>query len=193
MSNGLPSFWPWLVKGTGAEPGYTRVIDRWLVCHLAVGAGLGLIVPVSVKAAATTLLLPLAAILVGLSFAWGGNAQALLQTEEIEEFAQYREGGFPEYVFTFQLAILTILITLSLWGVAGLGVFDCVWPTSSNEYGYFGVEVLLYAFAALTVRACWHVVLGAQKLLIVRRKVRAAKDAAGDANGSAAQGGEGST
>ena len=77
------SYWQWLAKGSSNQPGYQRILDKWLLLHIFVGINLALTVRLELQACANTVLLPLAGILVGLSFAWAGNAHALLQTEEI--------------------------------------------------------------------------------------------------------------
>jgi len=128
--------------------------------------------------AAKAVLLPLASVFVGLSFAWAGNAQALLQTTEIEEITAKHAGGIRNYVFTFLAAILTILVTLVLWGIAGLGLFDKQWPTPIHPKLYFVVGTILYSTASLTLRECWQVVIGAQLLLLTRKDVKDAKDRA---------------
>jgi hypothetical protein len=162
------SFWRWFFCGTGGKPGFRRLINAWLLLHLGVGAALAKIIPIDLGTAANAVLLPLAAVLVGLSFAWAGNAQALLQATEIEKIAEHHSGGFPDYVFTFQAAILCILLTLVVWGFAGFQIFDKVWPTPSEHAAYFGVKVGLFTLSSLTVRECWHIVLGAQWMLLIR-------------------------
>ena len=139
---------------------------------MIVGVVLALALPVDLSTAASSLLLPLAGILVGLSFAWAGNAQALLQTSEMEKLSKHRPGGFTEYVFAYQNAILAILVTLVVWGLAGLQCFDKRWPTSLHPNQYFLVKTTLFALSSLSLRECWHVVLGAQWMLIVRREIR---------------------
>lgn len=110
--------------------------------------------------------------LVGLSFAWAGNAQSLLQTQEIDELSKYRKGGLAEFAFTYQAAILAILGCVTLWGLAGLGIFDraCFWQC--NRYWYFAAAVGLYGSLSLTIRESWHVVLGAQGMLLMRSQKR---------------------
>lgn len=175
--NRFPSFWLWLFRGEDFKAGWRKYWNRWLILHIAVGVALAWVVPLSLKDAANAVLLPLAGIFVGLSFAWAGNAQALMQTSEIEEVADHHRGGFQEYVFTFQVAILTILVTLALWGLAGLGVFDrqCFWACPS--WIYSGVRVGLFASASITLRECWHVVLGAQWMLLVQRELKRKRSA----------------
>lgn len=172
MADRWMSFWNWFFVGTGASPGFRRLLNRWMIVHMGIGIGLGAIVPGEIAACANAVLLPLAGILVGLSFSWAGNAQALLEAEEIQELAGYRGGGFREYVFTFQTAILAILTTLCVWALAGMDVFDKVWPTPRSATSYFIVKVALFCLASLTVRECWHVVLGAQWMLLARKQIR---------------------
>jgi hypothetical protein len=165
------SFWAWFFKGSGAGPGVLKVIDRWLFIHLLIGVSVAALSPTEMCSAAKGLLLPLASIFVGLSFAWGGNAQALLQTKEIEDLTQQHKGGFEEYIYTYQLSILLILIALVSWGIAGLDVFDKVWPTAESSKTYFILESTLFFLASLAIRECWHVVLGAHAMLLVKHKI----------------------
>jgi len=170
------NFWRWLVKGSGARPGYRRLINVWVVLHFGVGFGLSSVVRVDLVTAANAVLLPLVGILIGLCFAWAGNAQALLQVTEIEEMTDFHEGGFAEYVFVYQAAIFTILLTLVAWALAGLGIFDQTWPTPRSGVSYFVVKILLFTLSSLTIRECWHVVLGAQWMLLMQRKIKRAKN-----------------
>ncbi|MBW2738668.1 MAG: hypothetical protein JRE64_07410 [Deltaproteobacteria bacterium] len=168
-------YWHWFLKGSGGKAGFRRILNKWILFHLSIGLVLTLLVKIDLQTAANAVLLPLAGIFVGLSFAWAGNAQALMQTSEINEMANFHEGGFEEYVFVYQTAILTILVTLVFWGIAGLSVFDTQWPTQVHNKCYFGVKTLLFTLSSLTLRECWHVVMGAQWMLLVQRKIRCSK------------------
>ena len=121
---------------------------------------------------AKAVLLPLAGILIGLSFAWAGNAQALMQSKEIEDLSEHHEGGFVEYVFTYQTAILAILFTLVFWGLAGLNVFDKWLPKDDYPKIYFVIKTMLFTLSSLTIRECWHVVMGAQWMLLIQKEIR---------------------
>lgn len=144
-------------------------------------------VPLSASKAANTVLLPLAGIFIGLTFAWAGNAQALLQSSEIDDLTKYHPGGFEEFVHVFQLAILVLLGTLVGWGIAGLEVFDATWPTPHRIRTYFAVRSTLYASASIALRECWHVVLGSQLLLLVQRRIRSARGSGNDESASSDQ------
>jgi hypothetical protein len=165
-------YWGWFVEGCGGGPGYKRVVNCWFLGHLLIGTIVALLVGEELKSAANTVLLPLAGIFIGLTFAWAGNAQSLMQSVEIHKLVDQREGGFEEYVYTFQTAILVILVTLVLWGFAGLNIFDKKWPTHQCVIPYFIIKALLFSMASLTLRECWHVVIGAQWLLIAQKRIK---------------------
>lgn len=169
------SFWRWFTRGSGGKSGLMRLINLWLLFHVGIGWALSRLVPVELATAANAVLLPLVGILIGLAFAWAGNAQALMQSAEIDELAMHHEGGFVDYVYTYQLAIFIILVTIVLWAFAGLEVYDKVWPTVSCGNYYFGVKTILYAMSSLTLRECWHVVLGAQFMLLAQRRIKRIK------------------
>src|SRR5690349_15998442 len=101
---GLPRFWRWFFRGTEGKPGWLKYRNRWLIVHVAVGAMMALVLPGSLADAAKSVLLPLVGIFVGMSFAWVGNAQAIIQTAEIDRLAKEQGGGIENYVFTFQSA-----------------------------------------------------------------------------------------
>ena len=166
-------FWSWFLFGIAEKPGYQGLWNSWLMIHAMLGFILALIIrlrspDVDLIKAATTVFLPFASILIGLTFAWGGSAQSLLASEEIQELTETGSNGLVEYLYTYQLAILTVLSTLVCWGMAGLGLFG-----KKNLL----IEWFLYSLSSLTIRECWHSVLGAQWLLLTQKNVRKAKRA----------------
>jgi hypothetical protein len=167
------SYWHWFHKGTGGRPGWLRLIDRWFGLHLIIGGVLSWAIPKSLEVAAGSILLPLAGVLVGLAFAWAGNAQALLQTDEITKLANKVPGGLREYAFTYQTAILSLLTTITLWGLAGLGLFDSTHPLFTiPRFLYWAMGTLLYSLSSFSLRECWHVVVGAQIMLLIRSDLK---------------------
>jgi hypothetical protein len=169
------SYWQWLIRGSGDKPGFLRFVDWWFPLHICVGISLSATVPSDLEKAATSILLPLTGVLIGLTFAWSGNAQALLSSPEIDALAEHRVGGLMEYVYSFQSAILLILITVSSWGVAGLGIIDANISRDLNEHSYFWLSTALYTLISLTIRECWHVVLFSQWLVLVRHEINKSK------------------
>jgi hypothetical protein len=175
MSLQFINYWQWLFKGSGGRSGLRRLFDRWLLLHVTVGVGLATLVQKPLTECANSVLLPLAGAIIGLSFAWAGNAQALLQTSEIEDVADRHQGGLVEYAYVYQTAILLILITLVGWTIAGLSVFDSRWPTPGRTYWYCAAKTCLFGLSSLALRECWHVVLGAQWMLLIRREIKRSK------------------
>jgi hypothetical protein len=171
MAKPFPTFWFWLIFGCGGNPGFSRITDKWILLHAFIGLLLAFCAPIALQDAANSILVPLAGLLIGLSFAWAANAQALLQSEEIEEITKNTAGGFPDYVYSFLFAVLVVLVSLSLWGLAGLGIYDKFWPTTTSPY-YFSIKSILYLLLSLTIRTSWHVVLGSQSLLLMRWAIR---------------------
>ncbi len=183
------SYWRWLLRGSGGKPGFTWFLDLWLPVHAMVGLVLALAVPVPLASAATAVLLPLVAAMIGLSFAWSGNAQALMATEEIENLATYSKGGLPDFVYLFQTAIVVLIGALVAWSLAGLEVFDKVWPRGDSGHAYLAVKCVVYFLTSLAVRECWAVVVGAQSLLLARSLIR--KQGKSGQGGDKAGGGQG--
>lgn len=170
MNFNFITFWQWFFKGSGAKPGYLRYFDRWLIFHICMGIFLSYRATESLDKLSNSVLLPMAGVLVGLSFAWIGNVYALLQTKEIRDLATFHKGGFSEYVYLYQSAILILLVTLSGWGMAGLKIFitpDCF----VDSYYQFIVKTVLFTLSSITLRECWHVVMGTQWMLIARTEM----------------------
>jgi hypothetical protein len=72
-------------------------------------------------------------------------------SDELLEKREVLAGGFAEYAFTFQTAILVILATLFLWGLAGLAVFDRRSFWNCPSWSYFAIGTTLYASVSLTL------------------------------------------
>lgn len=162
-------FWDWFRYGTGGKPGYVRLFfDKWWLLHLVLGATIAFLISKNLPDAAATILVPLAGVFIGLAFAWAGNAQALLQTDEMVLVARHKRGGLRDYVFTFQAAVFALLVTLTAWGLAGLGVFDTLLLGKHHPDAYRLVSVILFALSSFSIRECWHVVLGAQIMILLR-------------------------
>ena len=184
------NFWQWFFlgssepesgpqKSTGSKkskPGILAYFDIWLIGHLCIGAILMLIVPMAINDAARSILLPLAGIFIGLTFAWGGNAVSLMQSDEINVIANFNRGGMQVYAFRFQAAILILLVTMVCWGLAGLNVFEPIRANKNLKINYAIIEVFLYFFISLSIRDCWHIVMGAQSMVLLRRSVKKVLD-----------------
>lgn len=135
-----------------------------------------MIVPMGVNEAARSILLPLAGVFIGLTFAWGGNAVSLMQSDEINVIADYNLGGMQVYAFRFQAAIFLLLVTMVFWGLAGLNAFEAIRANKKLTIIYSIIESFLYFLISLSLRDCWHVVMGAQSMVLLRRSVKKVLD-----------------
>jgi len=66
---------------------------------------------------------------------------------------------------------MILFLTLIVWSLAGLNIFDGTWPQIQSSLVYFGIKSTCFALSSLALRECWHVVLGAQWMLLMRHKV----------------------
>lgn len=162
----MVKYWDWFF-----HKGYKRFYDKWLFFHFSISLLLTIIVPLSLFDASKGLLLPTIGILTGLSFAWSGNALVLLSTQEIQDLTEYHDGGIVEYAYVLLTSILSLIITLVFWGLAGLNIFDTVYPKSNNILPYQIVKVIMYLILSISIRECWQVVMGTQMLLLAKVEV----------------------
>lgn len=166
-------FWHWFASGEGeGSSGYTYYMDWGLTVDAVLGLGLMYLSPIPLAEAARTFLLPVVGIMIGISFAWVANANAILHTPEIEGVARRMRGGLVGVVWEFQLAVLLLLMILVLWGLASLRIFDITWPTPGRYVWYSVTEVVLYGSASFAVRVCWRIVRDVQNLFVTRHRVR---------------------
>ncbi len=166
------SFWRWF-----ARSGVWKVLDWWLPVHLMLGFVLALTVSTSLADVAATAFLPLASILVGLAFAWAGNALAVLQTRELRQVASHPESpGYEAYLFTYQSAVLAVLVTLVAWGLAALGVAEGLGAAKWPPYARLAARSALFAATSYSIRECWQVMVATLQALIVQQTVSSAHE-----------------
>jgi len=163
-------YWEWF-----SRKGFRQIINRWFVLHLLIGTFVSLGISLSLEECAHTVLFPLASIFIGLSFAWAGSAQTLMQSNEIEQMISYHENGFEPYVYSVQTSILIVMITLIMWGLVGLGLPHNIQLWFGNTYIYWIGKIFLFMLSSLTIQECWSIVSMNQSLLIARKKIRDAK------------------
>lgn len=165
-------FWPWFAK-----EGLAKLCDGWLVVHAVAGLVLAAVVPDKMSEVAKIVFLPFAQVLIGLAFAWAGNAIAILQTHELQKIGTQPADPtrFRAYVFTYQMAVLILLAVLVMWGLLALGLAN-QWPALfSGEHRRLFGRTVAFAVSSVAIRECWHVVLGAQTMLLMRSAVQDAE------------------
>jgi hypothetical protein len=164
------SFWPWMI-----HVGLRRFWDRWLLVHLVVGGVLAQFVPGKLSEFATNALIPLASILVGLTFAWSGNAVTLLQSTEVQRVGR-ADGGdrYRAYIFTYQGAVFIVLTLMTLWLLLAGKVVEA-WQVTTIYWARMVGRTLTFAFSSLAMRECWHACVGVQQMLLMQVLVREAQ------------------
>jgi hypothetical protein len=86
-------YWKWFFKGINGQAGIAKFFDRWLIVHAIIAFACAKYIAVPLHEVSTTLMLPLASIFIGLSFALAGNAQTLLLSKELKRlFNEHQDG-----------------------------------------------------------------------------------------------------
>lgn len=168
-SDGMISFWEWFFKGSNAnsKPGYRRLISKWLILDLVIAVSFLLIINKSLSSIANKVFFPLLAVFVGISATWCSLARATIDTDEIRDLGEFHAGGYREYPYAMQVAVLTLLTTLVLWGLAATGIIDLIVISEI----YLVVSILLYALVSCSIRMCWQMIMYAQNLLIIKNEI----------------------
>lgn len=161
-----PSFWVWFAVGTGGRPGWINLVQPWLIVDLVVGLGLGFVADINVLDASRAVLFPLVSIFVAVSVAWAGNAHSLILSREIKSISLRHPGGFVEYVYPFQLGMLVILVTISLWAIAAIGIDVSLIPEDVKKGIAKAYSIVLFFVVSLSVRVTWQTVCLVLNLLI---------------------------
>jgi hypothetical protein len=164
------SFWIWFW-----ERGLSSFWDRWLLLHLVLGIVLAVVLDGRLSDFAKVALLPVAAILVGLAFAWSGSIVALLQTTQLQRVGQQRGGQVSRtIVFTLQQAIFVILFTVVLWSLIAGGLVDGWAWRCAPLLRYIG-RTVTFALSSIMLRECWQVTIAVQRGLMSFLQVSAAE------------------
>lgn len=166
----LTSFWEWFFKGsnTASKPGYRRLFCKWSIMDIAIAFLLNYVIYKPFSEMANNVLFPLSGVFIGVSASWVGGAHSVLDSDEIRHLGEFHKGGYAEYPYMMQIAVLTLLTTLVLWGVAGIGLIDLI--NIPSLHLLFGVS--LYASVSCSVRTCWKIINYSHNLLIAKYKVK---------------------
>lgn len=177
MTRSRETFWRWLLEPGETPRGLWNVVDPYLALHGVIGIGVALLAIPGLAAAASIVTFPLAGVVIGLAFAWGANAVAVMQTPEIQKLGERVPGGVEEYLRLFQLSVLIVLGVVVCWGLCGLSVPQKAVSLIMGEHVpmalRIGGRVVMYALLSLAIRTAWEVVVGTQELLKAAMTIRA--------------------
>lgn len=166
-------FWKWLVtKDIAGDRGAQNILNRWLVLHLALGGVGAAALSAPAFELARFIALPGAALLVGLSFGWAGRSAGLLQDKDFSAFI-IKHGPPPEgYVYSFQLAILCVMVFVGASAVIAGGGLPIT--LGSGPIDEAMNRFMMFFFGSVAVRECWGVIDFVNKLTIQFYLIRAA-------------------
>lgn len=150
----IETFWSWLLKGSeNSGPGLKNIINRFLVVHIFIAVLLVVLIPANPFEFAKTAVFPAASILIGLSLAWTTRATNILQDSEFRKKLLSDSRSIADYIYGYQLAILTIIVMISYVCIMAAG------GTSIVIFGNYRDDVIsefgMYFFISLALRECW--------------------------------------
>lgn len=165
VSLSVPRFWFWLFhRASDNTRGISNIFNKWIWFHLIVAAGLSITLASPSSEIARYLALPGASALIGLAFGWAGRSASLLQDKDFSKFII--ENGAPAegYVYSFQLAVLTLLIFIGVALVMASGGL----PITSRSLLIDDIlnRFLLFFVGSIAVREAWGTVDFVNKLTI---------------------------
>lgn len=168
----IKTFWEWFFgnREKTLKPGVYKLFSYWIILDIFIGILFTIIVDRSLNAVSESVLFPLASLFIGISLTWGGSAQAILDSDEIRLLGDHHQRGYAEYPYSFQSAVLVIFITLILWGIASIGIFEknCI---INIKYLQYIIKFILYSFISFSLRICWQMVSFSHELLLAKEKI----------------------
>lgn len=183
MEKNRINFTSWILKGyENSKPGYKRVFNAWLILHICIGFLLAFLIETPIQKVSQTILLPMMGVLIGLTFAWAGNAQGFIQSREIIALSKNKPGGYIDYIFTYQLSILIVLVCSGLWGLAAIDFREIVVGDQTIHLKYLPetakliIKAILYFILSVAIHESWSVIKGVHYFLIVKNKVYEVKE-----------------
>jgi hypothetical protein len=166
MVDRQPSFWFWFHYGNGGKPGWRHLVSESSIIDIFIGLLLGVFLTVDLSDASKTILFPVASIFVGVAVAWASNSQSILLSDEVQELAQRNKGGFPEYIYPFQLGTSIMIMSIIIWALIGLKI-DIYWiPQEDYELLRKIIGFCCFFILSLSIRTCWQIVNLAVTLMI---------------------------
>lgn len=167
----FPSFWEWLIKkDRDGDRGISNLLNHWFWFHI-VAAFIGSVCfKISELQLASKVAVPGAAIMVGLSFAWAGRSASLFQDKAFSEFIIRYGAPVEGYLYSFQLAILVVLIFLLLTFFIAFGGFGIT--TGSNDLDRNINIFFIVLLGSVALRECWGSIYFVNKLTIQFYKLR---------------------
>lgn len=161
------SFWAWLIIGSGAKPGYSRLISRWLYLDTGIAFLFSTLSTSPASEISTGVLIPLSGVFIAMITASMANTNNHVTSKEFEELCENNDGGIDEYVYPYILSALCFLTSIIIWGAAATSIFDPI----SSLFVFTGIFV-----SSLSVRVSWKSLLGSAYAIFAIHEIRALKN-----------------
>lgn len=148
------NFWFWLIAPESARGGRKRWLNWLLVAHGLIGFAFASIFRGNLPECARSVILPLAGVLVGLTFAWSATAIGIINSKEFRRIMVNSRTGVRGTANYYQLAILVALSSTVLWAIAGLGPYETPsWVALRTARA--ASATFLFAFTSFAITECW--------------------------------------
>ena len=162
------SFWRWFFGGDiVSRPGWKKIVcNGWFLVHVAAVGPFGafLLRGEHVSGIAAKAVLPMAVVFAGMCFAWSGQASALLAHKDLASFFSKHPDGALNYIYTYQMGIFLLLVTVIYWGMMTL---------VGGETGSLCDSILKavgLTLFSISIRECWALPLGMSYMLGIMQK-----------------------
>jgi hypothetical protein len=153
----VETFWKWLAIGCPtSQPGWRNLINRFLLVHIVIAAIATVVIKSDPFDFAGTALFPAASILVGMSLAWTTRASTVLQNAELREKLMAESRPAEDYIYGYQLAILTIILMVIYISVMAAGGLK--FTVLGEPYDTYSSAFFMYLIISMSLRECWGVV-----------------------------------
>lgn len=170
------TFWRWFFCWEKSYPGYKRVINFWLCCDALISILITHFTSISLEEIANKTLLPLCSVFVGIAVSAATNGHAIVTSSEIRDLAISNEGGLEDYVYSFYIAILGLLITICYWGFLTLKVLNFDANIMQNKCFSLSLKELFLFFGlfliSLSIRLSWRTLISVPLFVLVSQQVR---------------------
>jgi hypothetical protein len=156
-------FWGWFLKGSGANPGFSRLVSRWVYLDIAIAFLLAFFIKMSASSIATGILIPLSGVFIAMITASMSNTNAHISSSEFEQLYKNNDGGIDEFIYPYILSSLCFLTSIIVWSLSATSLFDSV-----SKYVVF----IGFMLTSMSVRVSWKSLLGSAYMAFAIHEIR---------------------
>lgn len=170
----IRSFWEWLFqRDSEGDRGVENLFDLPNFIGLVLALCFAVLSSKSASLISSGLALPIAAVLIAVSFAWAGRSTSILQDKEFSEFIIQHGAPAEGYLYSFQLAFGIALLSLIVSGAIAKEIY--IGSVGNPVFDEVINRFLLILFSWVAARECWGVISFSNKLAIQFYAVRKEK------------------